>query len=336
MIFTFLVLTYMHEKYILECLESIKYQINNFGNEMKFQIIITDDCSKDKTIELAKFWIQENKNLFDVIDIIKNEDREGACSTLVKGYNLIKGNEYKVIEGDDLFSRHNIFEVIFDLRDYDVICSTHLPFKNNVISKDVKKYFMPAERSIYSTNQVRFLSKVSCPIGGAPVFEKRKLLTEELKTLMLNFKLVGDRPKIYYYFKNSSLKYKFEMKPLILYRHSETSISQNINSEFRKIHDRDIIDLWKKINQYSNNYIIKYINLCNIAQMKFKRRIYIYINPLSYWRKCLRILNKSKINNTINYLLTEIEPNQKYLTEIEKSANYYIKSFIETSGVNDE
>ena len=63
--FTFGVFCYNQEDYIIENLESIKYQITNNGKNTRCSIVIGDDCSKDSTLKYIKIWLEENKkNIF--------------------------------------------------------------------------------------------------------------------------------------------------------------------------------------------------------------------------------------------------------------------------------
>lgn len=62
--FTFCVLSYNHEKYILETLESIKFLVKNYGGKLKINLIIGDDCSDDNTAAIIDFWLQKNRVLF--------------------------------------------------------------------------------------------------------------------------------------------------------------------------------------------------------------------------------------------------------------------------------
>ena len=63
--FSFLVLAYNHENYIIEHLESIKYQVLTYGEEMSVDILISDDFSRDRTVDLIEKWIFANKRLFN-------------------------------------------------------------------------------------------------------------------------------------------------------------------------------------------------------------------------------------------------------------------------------
>lgn len=322
MIFTFLVLTYMHEKYILETLESIKFQINKYGHGLEFQLIVSDDASSDKTIFYVNKWVNENKNLFKIIDIVTFDENKGANFNFSRGYSLVKGKMFKFIEGDDLFSYNNIFDAVEKLQEADLIYGTVLPFKDRIISKDKSRYDNIAFKSIYTSKKLKFLTKVSCPIGGGSLVEKKELLTDEVIKLVSNFRLVGDRTKLYKYFiDNLNITYKFEIKPLILYRHSDTSISQNKDTVTNRIHNEDIIGISKMINLKSRNLLVKYINFCNIKALENK--IFIYLNPLVYYNKILRILNYKKISQVSRYLMNEIDKNQEYLNSIVISAEAY-------------
>ncbi|WP_288927434.1 glycosyltransferase, partial [uncultured Trichococcus sp.] len=61
--FTFVAITYNHEKYIIEHLESIKYQIENFSKGKQVNLVISDDGSMDNTMLYAQQWIERNKYL---------------------------------------------------------------------------------------------------------------------------------------------------------------------------------------------------------------------------------------------------------------------------------
>ena len=61
--FSFLVFTYNHEKYIVDHLESIKYQIENYGIAIDVDLLINDDGSSDQTVHIVDSWINENQSL---------------------------------------------------------------------------------------------------------------------------------------------------------------------------------------------------------------------------------------------------------------------------------
>ena len=54
--FIFGILTYNQENYVLETLESIKYQKIHYGSEKKVSLIITDDASKESESLSSDGW----------------------------------------------------------------------------------------------------------------------------------------------------------------------------------------------------------------------------------------------------------------------------------------
>jgi alpha-1,3-rhamnosyltransferase len=59
------VITYNSSDYVLETLESAKDQ--TYKN---IELIISDDCSTDNTVEICKNWLEENKERFKHTELI--------------------------------------------------------------------------------------------------------------------------------------------------------------------------------------------------------------------------------------------------------------------------
>ena len=66
--FTFVVTCYNQAEVVRDALESIKFQIENFGKGQKFQMIVTDDGSKDESRKVIRQWISDNEGLFAKTD----------------------------------------------------------------------------------------------------------------------------------------------------------------------------------------------------------------------------------------------------------------------------
>ena len=90
------VITYCSSKYVIETLESIKAQ--TYPN---IELIISDDCSSDNTIEICRNWIFKNASRFLRTDIVTTPINTGLsanCNRLIK---TCKGDYVKLIAGDD-------------------------------------------------------------------------------------------------------------------------------------------------------------------------------------------------------------------------------------------
>lgn len=88
---SFCLVTYNHEKYILECLESIFKQKVNF----KMEIMVGNDCSQDATAQLIK------DNYGDRVNLIDRKENLGLCKNLYDLFLRAKGRYVYMFSGDD-------------------------------------------------------------------------------------------------------------------------------------------------------------------------------------------------------------------------------------------
>ena len=66
------IITYKSSAYVLETLESAKAQ--TYRN---IELIVTDDCSPDNTVEICKDWIENNKDCFVRTELITVPENTG-------------------------------------------------------------------------------------------------------------------------------------------------------------------------------------------------------------------------------------------------------------------
>ena len=92
-----LVISYNSEDFILETLESSKRQ--TYPN---LELIISDDCSTDNTVEICTEWLKRNDHYFltsQIITIDKNSGIPANCNRAIKAST---GSWIKIIAGDDI------------------------------------------------------------------------------------------------------------------------------------------------------------------------------------------------------------------------------------------
>lgn len=91
-----IVITYNSSKYVLETLESARKQ--TYKN---IELIISDDCSTDNTVNICRDWIGKNKNYFVRTELIIVEKNTGIPSNCNRGLFAAHGEWVKFIAGDD-------------------------------------------------------------------------------------------------------------------------------------------------------------------------------------------------------------------------------------------
>ena len=92
-----IVLTYNSALTVLETLDSIKQQ-----TLQNIELIITDDCSKDNTVEICSNWLSLNKERFVNASILKVDLNTGTSANCNRGLKVSTGQWIKFIAGDDI------------------------------------------------------------------------------------------------------------------------------------------------------------------------------------------------------------------------------------------
>lgn len=91
------VITYNSSRTVLETLDSIKAQ-----TYQNIELIVSDDCSTDNTVEVCRKWIEQNKDRFVRAELLTVEKNTGVAGNCNRAYAACKGEWVKGIAGDDI------------------------------------------------------------------------------------------------------------------------------------------------------------------------------------------------------------------------------------------
>lgn len=122
--------TYNLEKYIAEAIESWLAQKTNF----EFEIVICDDCSNDKTIEIIESYIQKHPNK---IRLFTAENNMGMMPNYTRSLLAAKGKYIAICDGDDYWIDDNKLQMQIDFLESNntfVACLT-----NSIVLNDETK-----------------------------------------------------------------------------------------------------------------------------------------------------------------------------------------------------
>lgn len=92
------IVTYNSAKYVLETLESAKAQ--TYPN---IELIVSDDCSTDNTVEICREWIEKNGSRFVRCELITSPKNTGISANCNRQIRAAQGEWLKSIAGDDIF-----------------------------------------------------------------------------------------------------------------------------------------------------------------------------------------------------------------------------------------
>lgn len=317
--FTFIVITYNHEKYILEHLESIRYQIVNFGKNIACNIIIADDGSKDKTVELAKFWFEENINLFNNIKIIADGLNRGTCKNLSLALKYLDTDKCKLTAGDDVYSCENLFVEFDKIEKVDILSGLAINLiDGRIIHSKFDIFNFYATNAIYKNSDYKErLKKINFFNAPSILYNSKALKNNDVINFMEQFSVTEDYPlhikmsEIY-----EPLKFKQIDKVFIYYRRTTNStyiikndvfsndkiaIFEYLISNEKKFFNRILLKNRLFCFNLSNKYLKKLLNL-NVYIYGFK----ILFNYYSINKKVKSIkINYDKYQEHYAYLKNE-------------------------------
>ncbi len=256
--FTFIVTCYNQADVILYALESIRYQIESFGRDQKFQLIVTDDASTDGSQEVIRQWMSVNKGLFAKTGKIFREKNLGICQNYVDALKHVAGKRFAVLNGDDLLAPDNLFEITDRLKDYDIVCTAFIKFTGSgEMIHSHNTYLEVVLQDIIAKNCVHRAIKLGCPIMGTAVLYRKSLLTKEVYDFILRYRTVNDRACLQKILaENEDIRVCYVNRPIVLYRISEHSIS-NFHSPTRLLHNREIAKLCRAAKAGESSFLFR-------------------------------------------------------------------------------
>lgn len=312
--FTFAMITYNQQDYVLEHLESIKFQVMNYGNGYEINFLLSDDASTDNTVNVVKEWLSINKHFFKNIKILVSEINIGIVGNMIRTLKNIETNEYKILAGDDLYFKNSIFDINIDS---EFILTPILMFKNKdrkVLKrnkKDIIKYkrYILKDRKNKLFKLIKENQKYENNIEAPTVFMKHSIIDLGLYDLLKEYSWIDDVPTWYYFFykKNKKFKVSFDKIPKILYR-CDVGISSNINHSKRNVFNEDLIKIENDI--YINNFIG--YHLWKLRESLSKMLIKYYFNVVDEELK--------EFENNYHKAENEVE---EYLMMIKKNVHRY-------------
>ncbi len=107
------VITYNSSLYVIEALESIKRQTYK-----DIELIVSDDCSKDGTVEVCRKWLNENAERFLNVKIVTSDINTGIGKNANRALYQSKGEWIKLIAGDDALVETCIEEYVNEVEQH--------------------------------------------------------------------------------------------------------------------------------------------------------------------------------------------------------------------------
>ncbi len=239
-------ITYNHENYIADAIESFLMQKTDFS----YEILIHDDASTDRTPEIIKQYESKYPDLIKPIYQTENQYSKGVKTI---GFNIerAKGKYIAICEGDDYWTDPYKLQKQVDYMEKNPECSmcVHAAYRVTSDKKKLKSHVRPNRG-----NKVFMVEEIL--EGGGPLFATNSILYPAIfNTNRPDFyknTRVGDYPLVIYLALQGTVYYIDEF--MSAYRVGlKGSWTSRFNSsiEIRVAHWDNIVDMLNDINRYS-------------------------------------------------------------------------------------
>lgn len=303
-LFSVVVVTHNHERFVEECLDSIRDQ-----SLEEIELVVIDDASIDNTSDIVDRWFSRNDKRFVRKILIRNEVRLGVSKTHTVGVSKSSGDLVKYIAGDDLLCENaleNIIRFVADLPEFYFGYGMAIPFYDSLATGtrvfneeipgsrflkdyggDCKKQFRKLACFDFIPAPSTFFSKRA--IESVGFFDAEFTRTEDWHT-WLKFLLNG-------------MNYSVLRKPIAFWRRHRDSISTKSSISPDKLFLKDqiaVVDKYVTPNIERLNCLERYHVFCDrkyretMAEgtertiSKFLSKAYLAIDPMM-WRRIVEI-----------------------------------------------
>ena len=314
--YSIIVQTYNAQDTVLYTLESLKYQIETYGNDYRIQVILNDDCSQDKTRQYIDKWIDVNGGLF--ADIVKNygERNVGTCKSIVSAWKKVNSPCCYSISGDDIFSANSVFEAMDITKYNDVVISNCFFWRKQQIVDDYRIYSDNLSGYFYGARELKWFTKFECPIQNGSLLSRR-CFSDEVFNYIASFNLIEDRPLWYFLLHNrNNITIGHCEKPILIYRLNDDSVCHTGDSKIRTMYDDDLAHLQSDVCK--NEHLLVNRLTCDLKKHGIR------VNPDSIYHSIvlMRIASKKK-RRYKNDIQSQIEVMNRHVKMIENRTEHF-------------
>lgn len=302
-------ITYNHEDYITDAIESFLMQKTDFD----FEILIGEDCSTDNTKKIVKQYVSKYPNK---IKLISSEKNVGARKNTFRLYENAKGKYIALCEGDDYWiDPYKLQKQVNYMKDNPgcTICFHGAKIFRGKIS--IQKYIRPFKSDKILTAGDIVLGKGSGFTPTASIMYIKEAFSNPPK--WYTDTSFGDYPLALYLTSNGYAYYIDQIMSVYRTGVKNSASSKLDNDNARINHKKEIIKILNGFNDYSNN---RFSNEVNKVKLKMEFDILILQNKMCEIKQSLRYMQylkdlkmKEKVKLYTQYYFPEIYNKLSYI-----------------------
>lgn len=318
---TIIMPSYNKEKYIAQALDSIFMQETSYD----YHIVVADDCSNDRTIDIVKEYQQ---NYPDKITLLTSDINQKLYKNVLRAYEITKTDYFCVLDPDDYWTDKHKIQKALDFLEKNKDYTIYVTGTEMLMPDGSKKDFIKWDCEIDSTFQDFLNDKAAlgCTLGSTfrnVVFKNGipdKMINLETETMERSFRGDTFRSILHLYYGKAHSVAEVDA----VYRVTEEGIWQGISELEQDILNANIFkDLWlyfdKKYPKFLafSNMLFKKANtnlLDKLSQMNDLEKIKNIIEKI----KKLEIFYKENQKIIDKHIIRNLKPKYKVLFYIYK------------------
>lgn len=292
------IVTYNSGDFILDALNSVKSQKYN-----NIELIVSDDCSKDNTVQIVKQWMEDNSCHFVRTELVESKINTGTSGNYNRAVRACRGEWLKMLDGDDVLLDNCLSDFIAYVEkspdasiifsDYDKLICNEKTSKliHNCSSSLIKKFYV-----LKPLDQFKTLLKGNILTSSA-CFIKATLLKEN--SYNEDYPLLEDIP-MWLCLTKKGYQIKYLDKSTVIYR-----VSNSVTSSTGLLFSPRFIKIRKKFfEEVEKPYMIEY-HLTDAYNSKMRYfKWYKWCDVILYNRKNALTSAISKILKLVIYVFT--------------------------------
>ncbi len=151
-----MVITYNHERYIAQALESILEQVRDFDIEIN----VIDDASTDRTQDVVRAFQARHPDIVNCYFNTVNVGRVATQLNTIRGFRTLRGEYFALLEGDDYWSDPEKLrkQVAFLGENPEYVACAHQTMKIYDDGSRAPEHFLPFKE--FSRNRVSIESLI--------------------------------------------------------------------------------------------------------------------------------------------------------------------------------
>jgi glycosyltransferase involved in cell wall biosynthesis len=279
-------ITYNHELYIKEAIDSFLMQETNFD----FEIVISDDCSTDRTAQIISEYVIKAPNRFN---FQTSKHNIGSENNFKKTLSLCKGKYIAICDGDDYWTDKKKLQKQVDFleqnKEFVLVCHRTLFYyqKSNSFEEKNQHFFAETDNLIITMDNLfnPFLMKTNSIVFKKEGIDFKKFSTQKYVKDIFLFSLILDKGDGICFQNNMSV-YRVHENGVWSMQSEEKNLTENaytalyLHQYFKRKHNSII-----RFSLYSLKHLISVTNDYKVKKKWAIKLLLYHLNELKRTEK---------------------------------------------------